>query len=287
MSSGTLSAIIGLLLMVASGSAHGRVTGITFEPRSPIVGQTVTAIATDDRKHVVTEWTWGCNFADVGSVGPTSIKPVDPGRAALKLLCGGTYMVSVRVTYGGPMPPPPETVSVSLVVARPDDLEIIVGIDHATRYLGPTGASTLKSQVRSRGTKVGEHLLGMAQGRIRNRTWWDGKTDPDETWRPAAPGPRLFQQEGVIESWVMFKIEPGDWRKIRAGRTVVSWDEDVRLVYGIGAVRREGEYSTHGTAKYAAIECPLRTLSLSIVKVDESHWVVREGVQAGEQPGLP
>ena len=50
--------IAGLFLMLPSVSAHARVTGVTFEPKSPIVGHSVTAIATDDQKHKVVKWIW-------------------------------------------------------------------------------------------------------------------------------------------------------------------------------------------------------------------------------------
>src|SRR4051794_21284470 len=130
MTSRTASTIIaGLLLIGPSGSAQARVTGITFEPKSPIVGHSVTAIAIDDQKHEVAKWIWSCTLADAGTSSPAVIKTPVPGRATLDLLCGGTYTVSLRVTYGGPMPPQPETVTVLLVIARPDDLKLIKGFD--------------------------------------------------------------------------------------------------------------------------------------------------------------
>lgn len=285
MSSRTASTIIvGLLLMGPPGSAHGRVTGITFEPRSPIVGRSVIAIATDDQKHEVAKWAWSCTLADAGTGNPMQMKPMAPGRATLKLSCGGTYTVSLRVTYGGPMAPPPETVSAPLVVARPDEFKIIKGSDAPVRYdHDPDTVSmiVIRNQVRSRGTDAGEHLLGMAQRRVRNRTWWDGKKGPDQPWQPGAPGPHIFLRGGVIESWATLDIDPGDWAKIRPGRPIVTWDEDLRLVYGIGRHRHEGEMTQHGVGKLVMVECPLGTKQLSIVKVDDDHWAVREGMPAG------
>jgi hypothetical protein len=53
MRSGIASTIIvGLLLIFPSVSANAGVTGVTFEPKSPNVGHSVTAIATDDQKHL-------------------------------------------------------------------------------------------------------------------------------------------------------------------------------------------------------------------------------------------
>src|SRR5436305_2919918 len=64
MRSGIASTIIaGLFLMLPSVSAHARVTGVTFEPKSPIVGHSVTAIATDDQKHKVVKWIWYCTLS--------------------------------------------------------------------------------------------------------------------------------------------------------------------------------------------------------------------------------
>ena len=58
MASRTAGTIIAsLLLMGPSGPAQAKVTGITFEPKDPIVGHSATAIATDDRKHEVAQWT--------------------------------------------------------------------------------------------------------------------------------------------------------------------------------------------------------------------------------------
>jgi hypothetical protein len=273
--------IASLLLMGPSGSAQAKVTGITFEPKEPIVGHSVTAIATDDRKHEVAEWTWHCTSADAGTWSPAVMKPLAPGRATLTLLCGGTYTVSLRVTYGGPMAPPPETVTVPLVIARPDDLNIIQGGDTPARYEGTAREVLIRSQVTSRGKDVGEHLLGLAQRRVRNRTWWDGKKDPDEPWGPKAPPGRFFLRRGVIESREILDIAPGDWAKIHLGGPVVSWDEDARLVYEKGSVRHEGDMSLHGGGKAVTVECPLGTKHLSIVKVDDDHWTVREGVRTG------
>jgi hypothetical protein len=283
MSSRTAGTIIAsLLLMGPSGSAQAKVTGITFEPKDPIVGHSVTAIATDDRNHEVAQWAWHFTLADAGTWGsPTVMKPLAPGRATLTLLCGGTYTVSLRVTYGGPMAPPPETVSVPLVIARPDDHKIIQGIDKPVRYEETGSGIEIRSQVRSRGKDVGEHLLGTAQRRVRNRTWWDGKKDPDRPWEPKFPPGSFFQMRGVIKSLVILDIAPGDWAKIRPGGPVVSWDEDARLVYGIGSLRHEGDVSHHGGGKAVTVECPLGTKPLSIVKVDDDHWAVREGVRAG------
>src|SRR5690242_6764395 len=65
MRSGIASAIItGLLVMLPSVSVNARVTGVTFEPKSPIVGHSVTAIATDDQKHKVDKWIWYCTLTD-------------------------------------------------------------------------------------------------------------------------------------------------------------------------------------------------------------------------------
>jgi hypothetical protein len=283
MTSRTATTIIaGLLLIGPSGSAQARVTAITFEPKSPIVGHSMTAIADDDHKHEVARWTWSCTLADAATSSPAAITTTVPGRATLDLLCGGTYAVSLRVTYGGPMPPPPETISVPLVIARPDDVKLIKGFDGPVPYAGAGSVSIkIRSQVKSRRTDAGERLLGMAQRRIRNRTRWDGTKDPDEPWRPEFPGPLLNHSHGVIESWATLNIDPADWSKIRRGTPIVSWDEDLRLVYGVGSARHEGQATQHGAGKWVRVECPLGTEHLSIVKVDDDHWAVREGEPAG------
>lgn len=283
MLSRTASTIItGLLVMSPSGSAHARVTGITFEPKSPIVGQSVTAIATDDRKHEVAQWNWFCILADAGASNHRTITPIEPGRANLKLLCGGTYKVSLQVTYQGPKTPPSETISVSLVIARPDKFTIVEGIDTSTRYPGSASMITIRSQINSREKDAGKHLLGMAQQRVRNRTWWNKKQDPDQPWLPPAPGPHVNHSKGVIECWVTLDIDPEDWAKIRPGSPIVSWDEDLRVIYMLGYPRNKGEWPPHSTGKEVTIECPLGTKHLSIVKVDEDHWAVHE--QRPKQP---
>lgn len=276
--------IVGLLLTGPSGSAQARVTAITFEPESPVVGHSVTAIATDGQKHEVTQWVWTCTLADAGTSNRMVIQRRDPGRATLELRCGGTYTVSLRVTYGGPMPPPPETVSVTLVVARPDGLKIIKGIDTPIRFPDSADTNTqitIRSQVQSRQQDAGENLLGMAQWRVRNKTWWNGKKDPDRPWQPAAPGPMLSHSKGVIQSWVVLSLDPADWAKIRPGEPIVTWDEDLRLLYEIGPSPWQlfpGRDRAAG--KSVTVECPLGTRHLSSVKVDEEHWAVREGVRA-------
>jgi hypothetical protein len=270
--------LAGLVLMCCSVSAHAKVTGIRFEPKSPIVGHSVTAIAIDDRIHEVVKWSWSCTLADVGTSSPMAMEPTIPGRATLDLPCGGTYKVSLEVMYGGPMPPPPETVSVAATIARPDAIEIIEGLDVAVPRHGAASATTIRSRVMSRESDAGKHLLGMAQRRVRNRTWWDGKKDADQPWQPEAPGPMLFQIGGVIESWAILNIDPRDWAKIPHGKSIVAWDEDIRLVYQIG--------SPWASGKPVSVECPLGTEQLSIVKVDDGRWAVRRGTTA-ESRGAP
>jgi hypothetical protein len=273
--------IAGVLMMYPAVSAHAKVTGITHGRKSPIVGYSVTAIAIDDQKHEVIKWNWYYTLTDVAtSSGPTTIGSTVPGRAMLDLCCGGTYKVSLEVTYGGPMPPPPETVSVALTIARPEALKIIEGLEVAVHYPGTAIATSIRHQVVSRETDAGEHLLGMAQRRVRNRKRWDGKKEPDQPWQPEAPGPMLFQRGGEIESWVILDINPRDWAKVPHGKPIVTWDEDVRLVYGIESARREGEGMFHIRGKLVSVECPLGTEHLSIVKVDDDRWAVRRGVGA-------
>jgi hypothetical protein len=265
--------LAGLVLMSPTISAHAKVTGMTVEPKSPIVGHSVTAIATDDQKHEVVKWSWSCTLTDAGAGSPTAIKSTVPGRATFHVLCGGTYRVSLEVTYGGPMPPPPDTVSVALTVARPAALKIIDGLDVPVHYPGVAIATTIRSQVISQKADAGEHLLGMAQRRVLNRTWWDGRKDPEQPWEPEAPGPSFGQLGGVIDSWVILNIAPRDWERIPQGKPFVTWDEEVRLVYELGPTLRRD--------KVVTVECPLGTEHLSIVKVDDGHWAVRGSVKAG------
>jgi hypothetical protein len=275
------TSIAGLLLIHPSVSAHATVTGITFEEQSPVVGQSVTAIAIDDQKHDVVKWNWNYTLTDAGtSTSPTTIRSTVPGRATLDLLCGGTYTVSLEITYGGPMPTPPETVSVAVTIARPDALKNIGGLEVAVHYPGEAIATTIRHHVMSRESDAGEHLLGMAQRRIRNRIRWDGKKEPDQSWQPKAPGPIICQNRGVIESWVMLNISPRDWAKVPHGKPIMTWDEDVRLVYGIESARRDREVRRQFRGKLVSVECPLGTEHLSIVKVDDGRWAVRRGVGA-------
>src|SRR5262249_37243782 len=141
--------IAALLLMRAPMSAHAKVTGVTFEPKCPIVGHSMTAIATDDQKHKVVKWIWYGILADAATHAPIVLKSTDPGRATLELMCGGTYKVSLQVTYGGPMPPPTETVSALITVARPDALKIMKGLDFAAPYDGRASAIEIQSPVMS------------------------------------------------------------------------------------------------------------------------------------------
>jgi len=285
MRSGIVSTIIaGLLLIGPLASANARVTGVTFEPKSPIVGHSVTAIAIDDQKHKVVKWIWYGTLTDAGTHDPIVLEATVSGRATLKLLCGGTYKVLLRVVYGGPMPPPDETVSVLLTVARPDALRIIKGLEASRGYDDRGSAIEIESQVMCRNLDAGEHLLGMAQRRIRNRTWWNGKVDADQPWEPKPGGFWVFQRSGVIGSTVVLKIDPQDWAKIAPGKPVATWDEEIRLVYGVGSARREGEWTPHGNGKYVQIECPLGTERLAIIKIDEAHWAVRERARAGQAP---
>jgi uncharacterized protein (TIGR03067 family) len=75
---------------------------------------------------------------------------------------------------------------------------------------------------------------------------------------------------------IPLKIDPEHWAKIPPGKRVVTWDEEVRLVYGLGSAGREGERTHHGGDKYVSIECPLGTERLSIIKIDASHWAIRK-----------
>ncbi len=281
MRSGIACTLIAAILLVGpSVSAHARVTRVTFEPKDPIVGRSVAAIANDDQKHKVVKWIWYGTLSDAGTHDPIAMHSTVPGRATLKVICGGTYKVFLRVTYGGPMPPPTETVSASITITRPDAVRIIKGLDMATGYHDKGSAIEIQSQVMSRKADAGEALLGMAQRRVNNRTWWDGKRDADQPWQLECPV--IFQRSGVIGSTATLEMDPNDWAKIPPGKPVVTWDEEIRLVYGMGSVRRGGGFTTHGDGKYVEIECPLGTERLAIIKVDEAHWVVRERAKAGQ-----
>lgn len=271
----------GLLLMCPAGSAHARVTGITFEPKQPVVGESVAAVATDDGKHEVVKWDWAYTLADAGtSDGPVSIRSNGRGWASLDLPCGGTYEVTLEVTYGGPMPPPPETVSAKLTVARPDAIQIVGGLGMPVAHTGTPMAIELRSRVQSRGDEAGVHLLGMAQRRIRNRTWWAGKKDPEQPWEPPGPGNLMAQVRGEITEMVLLNIDPEEWAKIPIGKPIVTWDENVRLTYLLGYKKRVGPMG-HRVGKEVTVECPLGTEHLAIVKVDDQHWVVRRIEKAG------
>jgi uncharacterized protein (TIGR03067 family) len=268
--------IAALLLMRPAVSAHAKVTAVTFEPERPIVGHSMTAIATDDQKHKVVKWIWYGTLSDAGTHSPIVLKPTVPGRASLDLRCGGTYKVCLEVTYGGPMPPPTEIVSALITVERPDALKIMKGLDFAAPYDGRGIAIEIQSQVMCGKTDAGEGLLGMAQRRVHNWSWWNGKTDTDQPWQPKAPGNYASQMNGLIRSLIPLTIDPEHWAKVPPGKPIVTWDEEVRLVYGLGSARREGEQTHHGGGKYVTIECPLGTERLSIIKIDASHWAIRE-----------
>jgi hypothetical protein len=278
--------IAGLLLLRPGLSAHATVTGLSFEPKSPIVGHSMSVIAIDDQKHTVVKWDWTYTFTDAeANSRPTMIESTVPGRATLDLHYGGTYKVALEVTYGGPMPPPSETMSVALSVARPEALKNIDGLDVLLPYPDTAIATTIRYQVMSRGTEAGVHLSGLAQRRVRNRTRWDGKKEPDQAWEPDAPGNMLFQRGGVIESLVILNIDPRDWAKVPDGKPIVTWDEDVRLIYGIETSRGEAEGMFNGQYKLVNIACCLGNEHLSIVKVDNGHWAVRRGVAARSSKG--
>jgi hypothetical protein len=108
--------------------------------------------------------------------------------------------------------------------------------------------------------------------------------DADQPWEPKPGGFWVFQRSGAIGSTVVLKISPEDWAKIPPGKPVVTWDEEIRLVYGVGSARREGEWTTHGDGKYVQIECPLGTEHLSIIKVDGTHWAIRERARPTQTP---
>lgn len=267
----------GLLLIGPAGSARARVTGIAFDPKGPVVGHSVTAIAVDDGKHEVVKWSWSYTLAAAGtSDNPVAIRSADPGRAKVDLRCGGTYTFTLEVTYGGPMAPPPETVSAALTVPRPDAIRIVGGLDVPVLYQGTAVAIMTHGRVLSLGADTGVHLLGQAQRRIRNRTWWAGKKDPDRPWEPDAPGNMMAQVRGEIEDMVLLNIDRAEWEKVPIGKPIVTWDEDVRLIYIVGYKR---EVSRLGKA--VTVECSLGTEHLAIVKRDDQHWVVRRSEKAG------
>ena len=273
----------GLLLTCPAGSVHARVTGITFDPKEPVVGGSAAAVAVDDGKHEVVAWDWAYTLADAGTSNlPVAIGSDKPGWASLDLPCGGTYAVTLEVTYGGPMPPPPDKVSATLTVARPDASLIVGGLGVPVSYPGTPIAIDLHRQVQSQGTEAGVHLLGHAQRRIRNRTWWSGKKDPDRSWEPSAPGNMMAQIRGEIDDMVLLNIDPKEWAKVPIGKTVVTWEEDIRLTYTIG-YRRE----VHDLGKAVTVECPLGTDHLTIVKLDDQRWVVRRVVEKAGANGAP
>src|SRR5689334_8091120 len=123
----------GLLSTTVAGPAEGRVTGIRTEPATPVVGHSVTVMAIDDHKQEVEEWAWNCVMTDAGTGHPQTIKPVAAGQAGFPLLCGGTYTITLRVRYAGQHASTPETISKKLIVSRPDEFQILKGLNTAVR----------------------------------------------------------------------------------------------------------------------------------------------------------
>ena len=78
----------------------------------------------------------------------------------------------------------------------------------------------------------------------------------------------LFHSGGVIESWAILNIDPRDWAKISHGKPIVTWDEDVRLVYG--SVREVGSGTGEGRVPVGD-RTPLRS----------SRWMIVGGPFAG------
>ena len=278
--------IVGLLLTGPVISAQARVTGIAFEPKSPTVGHSVTAVAIDDGKHKVAEWHWSSTLSDAKARGaPAWIESDTPGRATIRLFCGGTYSVKLRVVYGGAMPPPPETVSAVLKIPRPDAIEICEGLSQPAPYRSPAIATTIRYWVLSGEATTGMDLLGTAQRRIRNCTRWDGKKDPDRSWEPDLPGLELSQIQGVIRDLVTLRMEPREWAKVASGQTIMSWDEDFRLIYIIESKSIDDDARKSLRGRSVSVECPLGTEHLSIVKLDDEHWTVRRTGRAGSSDG--
>ena len=260
-----------LILSGMIGSAQAKVTGIRFDPQSPVVGDTVTAIAVDDQKDNVTEWEWNYKLADAGTDnGTVAITSATPGRATFQLGCGGTYTIRVKVSYGGPTTTTQETISVPLVVARPDGVKFIEGfLDSPVRYFAKTSGVQIRWQIKSGSADVGESLVGMTQRRIRNRKWWNERRDPDQAWQPSTN--EFWHSGGVLHSTACLTCDPDDWGKIRSGERIAAWEADWQLTYSVGKFG-----PTHGGGKLVQIACPLGTKHFAIYKFDRDHWVVRE-----------
>ena len=226
--------IVGLLLTGPVISAQARVTGIAFEPKSPTVGHSVTAVAIDDGKHKVAEW--HSVFNPVRRQGPQPapawIESDTPGRATIRLFCGGTYSVKLRVVYGGAMPPPPETVSAVLKIPRPDAIEICEGLSQPAPYRSPAIATTIRYWVLSGEATTGMDLLGNLRS-VASATApvGTGRRTPIDPGEPDLPGLELSQIQGVIRDPVTLRMEPREWAKVASGQTIMSWDEDFRLIY--------------------------------------------------------
>jgi hypothetical protein len=96
-----------LILLIFVSRAQAAITGIIIDPTKRVVGRAITSIATDDGKHRVSDWSWRCILTDAGARDMLPMHPDGPGRAKIVARWGGTYTITLNVTYAGPSAPSP------------------------------------------------------------------------------------------------------------------------------------------------------------------------------------
>ncbi len=217
-----------------------------------------------DRRAAQTAWAY--NVAVPGLCGSSWFNLAGSASGTtLTIPVAGNYTVTCLASppaMGGGVP---VQVSVTFGVPAPTSLRGLSGTNVPTFPNSAVLALSLVMQSASQPS--GPMLAAMVQENLYNFVWYGGATGGAGGWVPASPSANFYLAGGKVYDWMSFLTVGPVWAAIPVGTVLVSWSQDVRLVWSF--------MCADGTPQ--SVIAPLGTYNWSMVKTDASHWSLMGG----------
>jgi hypothetical protein len=153
--------------------------------------------------------------------GVTQVNIVCPMPGYYNVLLVATYKITPFVTTAA-------SYAITAGVSPPTGVAPLSGLGAQASY--KAGAVPVVWKIMAGSAVAGPKLGGLAQERLYNIVFWGGSTGKNTGWGPSAPGPNFILNAGQLTDVVQYTADTA-WSKIPVGGTLLSYDQDLQIVY--------------------------------------------------------